>query len=718
MAEQYWIGDFFVDVTRNQITQKTQSQKIPPKALSVLTCLAKNANKVVSHDEILTEVWPDTVVTPNTLQRSIAQLRKALGENSQSYIKTHAKQGYSLEVEVRWQDKIDEISEIISSDVTSTTSVETETTNEAVIAPDKITSEKTDKKNVSLIVIIATVIIIALIAFITLSPAPSLKLSIAELNTLTATDDKEYGGIYTPDGQHVVFQRYSDKICQNNNIWAKSTASHKETQLTKNMGSYGSHSFSQNGRSLVFIESNNCDKPITQKLCYKLVSLDFQEALKQPQSPNVLVECKNSRIVRPKWLNNNNVAFMQESSNRWKLTSYSIEENKSTIIYELEDGNIINFDYSSKDDLIALTSVRSDGKQYIDILKPDGQVLSSHKIELPTEIPSNKFIYPNFTPYAEQLIFSTGRQLFTLSYDGKIANINLPLDQPISSPTFHPNAKSMLVIKGHYDSDIARMQLAKFTPNNTNQLGSSYSVIERSIKGESDAQFQPDGKLIAYRSNRSGTNQVWITDGKSTQQLSHFPIDTYLSGMDWAADGQSLLINTDKKLTRIFLDSKTENIQFEFPIAKLFQWNSENNTALVRLRIKGVLKLAELDLINTSYKIINDKKVSWALKSENGQLVYTDQLDQFWQSGPVEDKKIEPLISQGSDKGFIIKSNVIYGINEKSQLWSFALNNQTFKIIGNAPERIDNISDISQTDVLLTLRIAAKKEVAEIIFAD
>ena len=108
MAIQYWVGDFFVDLSRNQVTQKQQSQTIAPKALAVLTYLAENQGIVVSYDELFDKVWPDTVVTPNTLQRSVAQLRKALGEDSkvQSYIKTHAKQGYSLECDVRWQDNV------------------------------------------------------------------------------------------------------------------------------------------------------------------------------------------------------------------------------------------------------------------------------------------------------------------------------------------------------------------------------------------------------------------------------------------------------------------------------------------------------------------------------------------------------------------------------------------------------------------------------------
>ena len=109
MSLRYRVGDFFVDPSRNQITLNEQPQTIPPKALAVLTYLARNPGKVVSQNELLDNIWPDTVVTPNTLQRSIAQLRKAFGDDrkSQAYIKTHAKQGYSLECEVSWHQELE-----------------------------------------------------------------------------------------------------------------------------------------------------------------------------------------------------------------------------------------------------------------------------------------------------------------------------------------------------------------------------------------------------------------------------------------------------------------------------------------------------------------------------------------------------------------------------------------------------------------------------------
>ena len=188
--------------------------------------------------------------------------------------------------------------------------------------------------------------------------------------------------------------------------------------------------------------------------------------------------------------------------------------------------------------------------------------------------------------------------------------------------------------------------------------------------------------------------------------------------MVWATDGQSILVNVNNKLTQVTLDSSQKSFSFAHRIELLFQWNSADNSALIIARIKGVLTFGEFNLNNSTFRVITDKKVSWALKSEDGRLIYTDQLDRFWQPGAAEDQLIEALDGQGSAKRFITKHNVIYGINEEFQLWSYNLNEKTFEILGNIPNNVDALTDINQSDILLTIRITAKKEVAELILSE
>jgi DNA-binding winged helix-turn-helix (wHTH) protein len=603
MAVQYWVGDFFVDLSRNQVTQKKQSQTIAPKALAVLTYLAENQGRVVSHDELLEKVWQGTVVSTNTLQRSIAQVRKALGDDGkvQVYIKTHAKKGYSLECDVRWHENVDltndestqlnsdqenlvDVNRSIEANVEGVSEGNSETNNDISTATTTThtaiksaihSEDKSEDKpkgfhlSLKLIFIIFGLMFLLILAYQYQAPKQPRQFSFGELRALTSTDSKELASIYSPDGKYVVFHRYSEEFCINN-VWAKNTKTQEEFQLTKDLDSYGSHSFSKDGNQLVFVKTDGCSNPNAPKKCYKLMSLDFNKALVSPQSPRVLMECKNSVIRAPKWLNNNNILALQKFSDRWKLISYSVSENKSHDLYALDDGNIIDYDYSIEDDLIALTSFHNDGNYYIEVLKADGQVLSSHQINYPKEVAKFRLIYPNFSPIKNQFIFSTGKQLFTLSYDGQVTNISLPLDEPIGSPKFHPDGNKMLVIKGHYDSDIVSVPLSQFRKTQlknsqvseaeTEKLDSkknvNLSVIERSTHGEDNAILQPNGDLIAYESERSGEEQLWITDGKSSQQLTHFPMDTYLSGMDWAADGKSLLINANNELIQVTLNSK------------------------------------------------------------------------------------------------------------------------------------------------------------------
>lgn len=722
MTKQYSMGGFFIDLSRNQITQNRKSQTIAPKALAVLTYLAENQGKVVSHDELLDKVWTDTVVSPNTLQRSIAQLRKALGDDGkiQSYIKTHAKQGYSLECDVRWHDKT-------NSTGHNGSQVNDEVGENHLGKPtDKSNNKNHSRTALGLASIVAGIVVLSIIGYQYLALKQSSQLVFDNLRSLTATDDKEFDPTYTPDGQHIVFHRYLDKQCINR-IWAKDMSTQRETQLTEDWGAYGSHSFSKDGKKLVFLATEACNQPVTQKSCYDLVSLDFEEALESPQRPRLILQCQNSQLKKPTWLNNNDIALFQKISNRWKLISYSISMNESIDLYDLEDGNLIDFAYSARDDLIAVISIHNDGEYYIEILETDGHILSSNQIERPQEIPKFRAIYPSFDPLNRQLIFSTGRQLFTLSYDGKIAKIRLPFSDKMAQPRFHPDGKRVLFIKGPYDSDIVLLPISQIAETNNlaetsqSQVGSpqTYSSFERTNLGEDYAVFQPGGQSIAFWSERSGEQQLWLNDGGGTHQLTYFPMDTIIRGIDWAADGKSLLVSANNVLTQVFLDSRTKSFALKYPVVNLFQWNSKEGSALLLVRIRGIVKFVEYDLDKSEIREIAERTVLWALKSEDGRLIYKDHMDQFWQPGPAEAQRIKPLDKQGArTKSFVIRGNVIYAINTENQLWSYNLDSDTFRVLGEVGEDVDHLTDIDREQVLMTVRVSAKKEVVELSLSE
>ena len=69
---------------------------ITPKAFDVLRHLVENAGRLVTPDELLQALWPETYVNPEVLRKYILEIRKALQDRPDrpTFIETVTKRGY------------------------------------------------------------------------------------------------------------------------------------------------------------------------------------------------------------------------------------------------------------------------------------------------------------------------------------------------------------------------------------------------------------------------------------------------------------------------------------------------------------------------------------------------------------------------------------------------------------------------------------------------
>ena len=69
---------------------------LTPKAFDVLAALVEQPGRLISKEELLQKVWPDTFVEESNLAYNVFALRKALGDTADNgqYIETIAKRGY------------------------------------------------------------------------------------------------------------------------------------------------------------------------------------------------------------------------------------------------------------------------------------------------------------------------------------------------------------------------------------------------------------------------------------------------------------------------------------------------------------------------------------------------------------------------------------------------------------------------------------------------
>jgi len=96
-------GDFTVSEHEFLLVKATEAVPVEPKAFRVLLFLLRNPGRLVGKDEILNAVWSDCSVSDNSLTRSIATLRRLLGDDSREpqYIATVQTIGYRFLCEVR-----------------------------------------------------------------------------------------------------------------------------------------------------------------------------------------------------------------------------------------------------------------------------------------------------------------------------------------------------------------------------------------------------------------------------------------------------------------------------------------------------------------------------------------------------------------------------------------------------------------------------------------
>ncbi|MGC1998964.1 MAG: winged helix-turn-helix domain-containing protein, partial [Candidatus Acidiferrales bacterium] len=87
---------FRLDPTNHCLWNGEERVRIPPKACDVLRYLVENPQRLVTPDELLEALWPDTYVNPEVLRKYILDVRKILGDRSDrpEFIETLPKRGY------------------------------------------------------------------------------------------------------------------------------------------------------------------------------------------------------------------------------------------------------------------------------------------------------------------------------------------------------------------------------------------------------------------------------------------------------------------------------------------------------------------------------------------------------------------------------------------------------------------------------------------------
>jgi Tol biopolymer transport system component len=144
-----------------------------------------------------------------------------------------------------------------------------------------------------------------------------------------------------------------------------------------------------------------------------------------------------------------------------------------------------------------------------------------------------------WTPDGQEIIFSSNRGgaqgLWRIAASGGTAEPIAVGGQNVHTLTISPDGRRLAYAEYVEDMDISRIEI----PGSPNQKVVPSKLIA-STQVDGDGYFSPNGKRIAFASERSGNNEIWVcdSDGRNPVQLTF--LESGSGTPNWSPDGKQI----------------------------------------------------------------------------------------------------------------------------------------------------------------------------------
>ena len=142
---------------------------------------------------------------------------------------------------------------------------------------------------------------------------------------------------------------------------------------------------------------------------------------------------------------------------------------------------------------------------------------------------------------SDQLVFSndTGRggELWQVTLGGRLTQ--LPFGEDGTAPAIAPRQGHIAYVRGQNVTDIWRLDLTAEHPEQ------SATKLIYSTRAQRNPRYASDGAHIAFQSNRSGSTEIWLTDGEGADpvRLTSFN-GPFTDTPGWCSDGRRIAFDS------------------------------------------------------------------------------------------------------------------------------------------------------------------------------
>ncbi len=251
----YEFGPFRMDPDKQVLLRENQPIPVTPKAFETLLVLVRRSRDVVTKEELLKEIWPDSFVEESNLSQNIFMLRKALGDTGESrqYIVTLPGKGYRFAAPVRTVTQ----SEVLVAHARARTQIVIEENEagieQALTLPNSALPPKAQHPKTFYYIAAVIGLLAALAGALFLRRSPPFDVPTSkEWEQLTFFTDSAVYPALSPDGRMLAFIRGSDSFMGTGQIYVKMLSGGEPVQLTNDSRTKLAPTFSPDGSNIAY----------------------------------------------------------------------------------------------------------------------------------------------------------------------------------------------------------------------------------------------------------------------------------------------------------------------------------------------------------------------------------------------------------------------------------------------------------------------------------
>jgi len=493
-VQVFEFGQFRADLRARTLLCGSQPVPITSKVFDTLAVLLRNHGQVVEKDQLLKAIWPDAVVEESNLHHYVSTVRKALGEKSgeNRFVATVPGRGYSFVGPVRL-----------------------------------VTQEAPEVSRFArrrLVLGAALLAFVALLVVVSRSVAHRIPPDKPSIRHLTASLGVAEMASFSPDGKEVVFS-WQVQGEDHSHLYTKAIGSETMLPITSGADSYSYPAWSPDGARIAFIRYSAARE--VKEFC-------LMPARGGPVTVLAPARCQANNSTKIVWTKDGNHVIIEsiDTSQPSRLNLLSVDGKQRRL----------------------LASAVEQSMDFAPAVSPDGKLLAflrrvrvNYELRvMPTMGDESKVLLAEdrgvagsgiaWTPDSRGIVYSTSAGLWKVPLSGgDPAPLGIGSDKA-SYPAISKRGDLA------FTEPATQVTLIRATLPQPGQGPVVLRELFSSTQKVRYPQWSPDGKQIAFWSERSGTPEISLSDaeGGSQAQLTSFAGGGPPDNPRWSPDGKTI----------------------------------------------------------------------------------------------------------------------------------------------------------------------------------